>query len=185
MKNSLKDVNIKDKMGLLTKQRQNEIDFIIDDIASKTGVFYPKNSLLEIAEASKVKVYVTDLTEIGDNVCGAIMYDDPQTKKGASIFINKKMPGRRQRFTLAHELGHFFLHNGSVKLRIDDLDYSKDNHNEETEANYFAASLLMPKDILERKIDEGLNIEQLSEYFDVSEVAVRNRIKWIKNRKNR
>lgn len=172
-------------MGLLLKQRQNEIDFIIDDIAAKTGVFYPKNSLLDIAEVSGVKVYVEDLTEIGDNVSGAILYKDPKTKKEASIFINKKMSGRRQRFTLAHELGHFFLHNGEVKLRIDDLDYSKDNHNEETEANYFAASLLMPKDILKRKLDEGLSIEQLSEYFDVSEVAVQNRIKWIKSRKNR
>ena len=172
-------------MGLLTKQRQNEIDFIIDDIAAKTGVFYPKDSLLDIAKVSSIKVYVTDLSEIGDNISGAIMYEDPAIKKGTSIFINENMSGRRQRFTLAHELGHFFLHNGSTKLRIDGLDYSKDNHNEETEANYFAASLLMPKDILKQKLDDGLSIGQLSEYFDVSEVAVQNRIKWIKSRKNR
>ncbi len=49
------------------------------------------------------------------------------------IFINKKTPGDRYRFTLAHELGHIIMH------RIPTLEM-------DSEADRFAAELLMPKE---------------------------------------
>lgn len=48
------------------------------------------------------------------------------------IFLNRNMPGDRDRFTLAHELGHILLH----KFPTD---------NSESEANKFASEFLMPK----------------------------------------
>ena len=47
------------------------------------------------------------------------------------IFLNKAMPGDRQRFTLAHELGHAIMH------RMPSVDM-------EREADAFASELLMP-----------------------------------------
>jgi Zn-dependent peptidase ImmA (M78 family)/DNA-binding XRE family transcriptional regulator len=49
------------------------------------------------------------------------------------IFMNKDMPGERYRFTLAHELAHLLLHN-----------QPESDENMETQADEFAAELLMP-----------------------------------------
>lgn len=50
------------------------------------------------------------------------------------IYINSNAPADRQRFTIAHELGHVVLHQ----------NYDVDNEDQEDEANEFASSLLMP-----------------------------------------
>ena len=72
------------------------------------------------------------------------------------IAVNSAQPRTRQRFTIAHELGHYLLHASMlshsdeafvVKYR-DDVS-SSGRSIEEVEANYFAASLLMPKRLLE------------------------------------
>lgn len=51
------------------------------------------------------------------------------------IFLNSQMPNDRQRFSLAHELGHTIMH--SEKLPTPDRDV-------EAEANEFASQFLMP-----------------------------------------
>lgn len=48
------------------------------------------------------------------------------------VFLNHKIPADRERFTLAHELGHLILHKYPVE-------------NMEVEANSFAAAFLMPE----------------------------------------
>lgn len=53
---------------------------------------------------------------------------------------------RRDRFTVAHELGHYFLHYLYAK-RDDHTSFARGSRNRaETQANYFAASLLMPSE---------------------------------------
>lgn len=49
-----------------------------------------------------------------------------------TVFINSSMPGDRQRFTLAHELGHLVMHDVPVE-------------NMEDEADRFASEFLMPE----------------------------------------
>ena len=88
------------------------------------------------------------------------------------VGINSYHPSVRQRFTMAHELGHLLLHKAS-KLHIDQTDFSikfRDEQSsdgsdrEEREANAFAAALLMPQVFLEadlRKLgDIGLHDDQ-------------------------
>lgn len=73
------------------------------------------------------------------------------------IAVNSAQHENRQRFTIAHELGHFLLHRGT-KLHFDEdfrIDYrdatsSDATKREEIEANAFAAALLMPRRILMR-----------------------------------
>lgn len=63
----------------------------------------------------------------------------------AHIWINAAEHPTRQRFTLAHELGHLLLHpTGQMEFR--DFNFRGPK---ETEANKFAAALLMPLDMLE------------------------------------
>ncbi len=58
------------------------------------------------------------------------------SEKGAHIiYLNSRMPNDRQRFSLAHELGHVLMH----------FDIPSSQTDVEEEANRFASELLMPK----------------------------------------
>ncbi|MBA4190605.1 MAG: hypothetical protein C0467_21680 [Planctomycetaceae bacterium] len=70
------------------------------------------------------------------------------------VFVNASDPVPRQRFTAAHELGHFVLHReqmgGRVSIadtpaEIELTDEQSDRH--EREANRFAVELLMPSNV--------------------------------------
>lgn len=169
-------------MAVLTLDEQRKIDGVIQDVTLRTGLSYPSNNLLDIAESQGIEVTEADLTSIGSRVSGLIDYADPTKKTHPRIYISSAMTKERKLFTLAHELGHHFLHKGK-KYRIEDLDYSRNDKDtkEESEANYFAASLLVPKDIFLKKISQNLSIEQLAAYFGVSKPVIENRIKWLKN----
>lgn len=109
-----------------------------------------------------------------DEISGLFVTDE----KSACIAINQNHPRVRQRFTLAHELGHFFFSGGAV-LFVDFLDNALDLQSDErraaeTKANLFAADLLMPKawlskDFKEQGID-GLPI--MAQKYQVSEQAL-------------
>ena len=80
-------------------------------------------------------------------------YRDENNKPAPKIYLNKDRPNSRKKFTLAHEIGHYVLHkDDKVRYRIDELDYSNDTETIklESEANYFAASLLVPADKLNK-----------------------------------
>ncbi len=90
----------------------------------------------------------------------------------------------RQRFTIAHELGHFVLgHGGAYRDNPD--NFSLANHDPlEVSANRFAAELLMPEDVLNYLvIKRGINgIAKLADMLQVSQVAMQYRLKnlgWI------
>jgi Zn-dependent peptidase ImmA (M78 family) len=108
------------------------------------------------------------------------------------IGVNSKNSDRRQRFTIAHSLGHWQLHAGRP-LTVDHLVRlgnrkevsSSATDREEMEANAFAAALLMPGALTEatvqRELSHGVKtIEQLTKLladeFDVSAAAVSCRL---------
>lgn len=69
----------------------------------------------------------------------------------AVIGVNDLHPKTRQRFTIAHEIGHLRLHPGkpfvldrTIKANLRDELASTATDREEIEANAFAAELLMP-----------------------------------------
>jgi Zn-dependent peptidase ImmA (M78 family) len=63
----------------------------------------------------------------------------------------------RKRFAIAHELGHFELHAVSqlILCTEEDMYVWNENKVQEIEANEFAASILMPKDIFTRYFKRG------------------------------
>ena len=69
-----------------------------------------------------------------------------KTTTRALVVINVAGAAVRQRFTVAHELGHHMLHGQAVPdLTIEDPDVYQTNHRpKEGEANAFAAYLLVP-----------------------------------------
>jgi Zn-dependent peptidase ImmA (M78 family) len=97
----------------------------------------------------------------------------------AAVFVNPEEPSVRQRFTVAHELGHHFLGHGN-RFRDSSASFSASTFDPvEAEANRFAAELLMPAVTVRALVeDQGIaKIEQLSNMFGVSTVAMRYRLK--------
>ncbi|WP_307976301.1 ImmA/IrrE family metallo-endopeptidase [uncultured Streptococcus sp.] len=73
------------------------------------------------------------------------------------IFVNSREPLVRQRFTKAHELGHYVLgHEGVSNRLVDTSDYTFFDRLKERAANSFAAELLMPKKLIKNVIDKYL-----------------------------
>jgi Zn-dependent peptidase ImmA (M78 family) len=96
------------------------------------------------------------------------------------IYVSPQTSPLRDNFTIAHELGHYFMH-----TNLEDSDenskpisfhrYGSDR--KEWEANRFAAAFLMPKNEFIKKFDEyGGSVPLLSGYFGVSSPAVKVRI---------
>lgn len=85
----------------------------------------------------------------------------------------------RQRFTVAHELGHHVMKHGD-RMRDTAGAFSSMNFDPvEVSANRFAAELLMPYVAVEYFVkQEGVtDLEELARRFQVSEVAMRYRLK--------
>jgi hypothetical protein len=101
------------------------------------------------------------------------------------IFISQFTSIERDRFTIAHELGHLFLHYSNIRERMEENSIfratryvdanDKQQQVAEREANWFAASLLMPQ---ERFMEIYKQSEEKAEIeFQVSTSAVRIRAK--------
>lgn len=121
-------------------------------------------NILKIAKSNDIAVYKADLEK---KILGAIRYDK-QNKK-YTILLNEKQSYEQQRFTLAHELGHFFLHKKileSEELHVDIMYKIEDE--QEAEVDYFAGALLMNKLLLEKMYEKNQSIRELAEMFEVS-----------------
>lgn len=104
------------------------------------------------------------------------------------ININANHPRTRQRFTLAHELGHYVYHRSLIGDGVNDsrayrTTTSAQHFNpkikaeHETEANRFAASLLMPMAMIDHLYRvEGMTIEEVAETMQVSKHAASIRL---------
>lgn len=93
------------------------------------------------------------------------------------IGINDNQHPKRQRFTLAHEIGHYVLEHKI--MNTDDLvdDSNTDTSSPiEREANYFASCLLMPRELVEQNIKGTREIDELARKFNVSEQAMTIRV---------
>lgn len=67
---------------------------------------------------------------------------------GGMIFYDDRKPIGRQRFSIAHEIGHIILHDD--KLTLFNREPRENDDQKEKEANMFAARLLAPAIVLER-----------------------------------
>lgn len=94
------------------------------------------------------------------------------------IGVNQKHPETRQRFSIAHELGHYlsghenFSHEHEIFVDRD-KKYLDPHHRDEEEADEFAAELLMPEPMLKKDVLENkLNASTLAQKYNVSEQAM-------------
>lgn len=146
--------------------------------------------LLKAAGIKKLPIDVEKIAELlGLNIVFQ-SYDEKfsgvlirQSNNKGTIGVNSLHHVNRQRFTIAHEIGHYLFHEGdlmidkaiSVNYRGNDtnIDYQK-----EREANCFASALLMPTKLLESELKkhqidlhDDVQIAELATKFQVSHQA--------------
>jgi Zn-dependent peptidase ImmA (M78 family) len=123
------------------------------------------------------------------SISGVIFYKEPENS--FKIMINSVKSKTRQNFTIAHELGHYFLHQDvlkSAKVIVDDDNYVenkrvlystediKNRDQIEFEANFFAAALLMPKNLVSDAWNRIADIKECADIFGVSQLAMTIRL---------
>jgi hypothetical protein len=80
------------------------------------------------------------------------------------VIVNTRNSPTRQRFTLAHELGHVVIpwHMGTIIDRTDaESPDANDYWEMEAEANAFAAELLMPSEWIASRLSDGNSLAQV------------------------
>lgn len=92
------------------------------------------------------------------------------------IFLSPETSAVRDNFTIAHELGHLLLHTDFEAEGA--ITFNRFGSNRaETEANWFAANLLMPKDDFKTVAKKlGNDPFALAGYFGVSVAAAKVRL---------
>ncbi|SMG42639.1 protein of unknown function [Marivirga sericea] len=150
------------KLLKLTKQEKPSID--VTEIANRLGINIIRKSL-------------------GNDLSGVLVL---KGDNHSVIGIDIAQGPQRERFTIAHELGHYILHRKLKSTFIDEkITFTRGNAKgiHEVEANAFAASLLMPKFLLEKNIlsfeskEIGEEqIEELAKEYKVSNIAMTYRL---------
>ena len=149
-----------------------------------------KSAPIPIEKIAKALTVQVRFSPFDDELSGMIYVKD-----GVPIIgVNSLHHPNRQRFTIAHELGHFQLHRQMItnQVHVDknfpalmrDPKSATGTERIEIEANQFAAELLMPRELIEQAlagkqfdIDDDGPMEEIAKKFRVSKQALQYRIR--------
>lgn len=163
----------------------------VEAILQKHGIRRPPVDVHALALKLGIRV---QLAPTKDDLSGFLLRD-PSTGQTV-IGVNSTHNRARQRFTIAHELGHFHLHRDQAEaLHVDHRgsgfeihardSRSKDGSDpKEVEANAFAGELLMPTIFLDEDalregavdITDEKGVKRLADRYQVSTTAMSIRL---------
>jgi len=160
------------------QQTRQEIRKQVSKLLRENEVTHSPVPVEKIAQSLNILVR---FEEADDDLSGALIRDP---KGRVVIGVNSAHHPNRQRFTVAHEIGHFILHKG-ISLHVDE-DFRvnlRDGsvNRDEIQANAFAAELLMPTEFIEKdtkklgQVDQQA-LERLARRYQVSARAMEIRL---------
>lgn len=131
-------------------------------------------NVAECAARVGLPIYSIDLP---DRVSGMLVRGDERAgSSGFTCYVDKSEPSVRQRFSAAHELGHFALHQHLIgETHMDNYLLRSEgmSNGQEAAANRFAADILMPRDLISEHIANGTaSVADLAALFHVSQIAM-------------
>lgn len=161
-------------------------------------LFEGKNLTLE-SQNVDIENPSIDVKNIAKMLGCTIQYEVLTSRAGSHDFASKIItinafdPEYRQRFTIAHEIGHNVYDHEGVRNRItEDQHFIEEDRTYadllmERQANNFASRLLMPEKLVEEVIDQMENlglllnnrqkITKLAEKFNVSYISMEYRLR--------
>lgn len=174
------------KVNLEIDDEYNRIDRITrvaDEVINRYGIIdFPVEPTII---ARKLNIPIKEVTfkkHKGYLVSGGIIKENDEL----IIYVNSQESMERKRFTIAHELGHYFLNHMDNKGQYVDLhrELTYDKSVDEVAADEFAACLLMPEEIIKDKykllgslgFSKDMIINKLAEIFFVSKSAMKHRL---------
>ncbi|WLF70496.1 ImmA/IrrE family metallo-endopeptidase [Clostridium septicum] len=169
----------------MNSESRKAINEIAEIIIDTLEVAVPITNLENMVKTLGGKIVKRD--ELKDGAEGKIYRDG----EGFVIEIPKTYNTYRERFTIAHELGHLFLHMGYA-INEEQWDRNKNNvylrkevGEMEYQAHEFAAALLMPRETFFEQMNENYNgdgtylMNNVAAYFEVSLESAINRGRWL------
>jgi Zn-dependent peptidase ImmA (M78 family) len=134
--------------------------------------------------ARELGVHAIKIASMPTGISGQITKEDGQYV----IRVNRNDARERQRFTIAHEIAHYLLHQYVIDSTPDGITdnvlyRSGASERIEYEANRLAADLVMPMYLIEEKLNSDFRgvvteatIENLAASFSVSKAAMEIRL---------
>jgi Zn-dependent peptidase ImmA (M78 family) len=130
--------------------------------------------LTAVEERAGLPVVVGRLPE---GIAGVCFRSDATTV----LWVNGEQARVRQRFTLAHELGHAWCrHDGRLEVDTVATLSGRTTNPYEIEANAFAAEFLVPRAAMQELVDEDQTLDEIvtiAAHFGVSAIVVVFRLK--------
>ena len=145
----------------------HQINEYAEDLAQRL-YFKPGGNLKSIVEKLGGKIHYVDLDTWHRTDSGSVVVYKPQD---FDIYISNFTTPLRDRFTVAHELGHYVLHSMFGEKSTPMSVERHGNTVVEREADVFAAAFLMPIGLIEESMESGVTPEEISRKFKVSTAA--------------
>jgi len=163
--------------------RRNQVEQVANDVLRQHGLTSVPINPVTIAQKEGFQINNAKFSD--DSLLGMIA----RRPGNLLMLIRAEDSPNRKRFTIAHELGHHFLHLLSDGEFIDheadlfreeyveqDTPQMSENQRAEVQANMFAAALLMPEEHMRHFWQQLRSIKKMAELFGVSEEAMGYRI---------
>lgn len=152
---------------------KSNIQSYAEEMAEKLN--YKFNNLDVIINNLNIELDFVNPLENDDDFNGSI-YINKETEN-INIHLSNLTGELRNNFTIAHELGHLYLHSRDIDKT--EIIFNRFGSGRlEWEANWFAAAFLMPAALFKEKYEEyNSDTSDLSLYFNVSESAIKVRKK--------
>lgn len=157
--------------------RHQYIRELAEDILNK---YHPKALPIEATKIAKALGIEVKVEKVDDDLSGFLLRE-PKAKRTV-IGANASHHINRQRFTIAHELGHYLLHKAEAvhlddrklgyMLQWRDANSATGEDINEREANLFAAELLMPANLLEKDL-RGKKLDLLGDDSSLKKLATK------------
>lgn len=154
------------------------------DIAARDAMRLAQNKTLRLRPFDVVGLATSigltvEILPLANDISGYLKRDG----NGWKIGVNSLHHPNRRRFTIAHELGHYFLHRSDGDFE-DTILFRREYqvNRREREANEFASKLLMPTGEFRRELAaNGYDIGSVARVFGVSGAAAEYRNESVDN----
>lgn len=174
----------------LSAMEKREIEKKVEQLLVDYGYYQEEGGYFDIVRFARSHGFFVGIGSLEDSEDGYLIMqpnsagtirDNGYGEK--VIVVNKDRPAPYNRFVVAHELGHSFLHYKGEKVYLH-REHRKGKSEEENDADYFAAALLMPREAFRRSYqklaDRGVPVKdrhiRLAAEYRVPVESARRRI---------